>query len=624
MISLYLEVLRVTTAELGVIAGTMATALERSEGWPASAVGFRSKEEPEDDPDRMPGTFYSAWIEGLPRGATLSAESKGLPHRGLRLQVKATADAAPILAALREAFAAHAGSLTWLTPAALPDEWARFQNESTAVLGVRAGLPSTFVLTEGFRGLRFGYVHADLEEDPTAAAQRGDGAFPTLTELRHAIPVGPIPDGESASSLITTAGRVPTADELLAALLGDAGTRPRAELVSSGTGPAFPFARAQPKERVRMETWAAGPWRIRIGRSTGEDPRFQLAVQPLGDGDRALFASSEMQIWKKTSGSVTASACAPSSVEASAMVQRLLECLSRTSVPRPVAAPLPPPGHLDLNRPLAPEVFLRVVSDPRFSALPSLRLRGRTGHRDSFDACLDAFSLLPFACEELVFDEVSASRKAWAKWARAPGLRQLKRLGLKFDTLQDFDDRAFAALVNSIEGLEVLSFFWLDFTLAKLEALVASPMAQTLESLCLGNSAITPPMVDLLLAARFPRLQRLHLRELDVSGPAEQLLRSHPNRPALRDLEIKRYDATVWVSEPHPAPLFFPAAVHRYLKQAPDDWSVHQSGDFASYPDNTVVETVAAHSVVRHSLGGLRVGTAGCQWPRCHSAVRAR
>lgn len=280
-----------------------------------------------------------------------------------------------------------------------------------------------------------------------------------------------------------------------------------------------------------------------------------------------------------------------------------------------------PRSDVDLTRPLPPDAFLRVVSDPRFSALPSLTLRGRTGHGDSFDACLDVFSMLPFECEELVLDEVSASPQAWERWARAPGLWQLKRLGLKFNTLEEFNDRAFEGLVNSVEGLEVLSFFWLELTIAKLEALVASPVSRTLEALCLGNSELTPQMLEVLLGAAFPRLKRLHLRELEVKGPAEQLLRSDPNRPALRALEIKHYDARVWVSEPNPAALFLPAAVHRYVQTAPANWSVHQNGEFADYEDNHVVEHVPAHSVVRHSLGQLRVGTAGCQWPQCHSPV---
>ncbi len=286
----------------------------------------------------------------------------------------------------------------------------------------------------------------------------------------------------------------------------------------------------------------------------------------------------------------------------------------------PVAPPLLPPAEFDLTRPLPADVFLRVVSDARFRALPSLRLRGRTGYRDSFDASLDVFSALPFACKELVFDEVSASPEAWAHWAQAPSLRQLQQLSLKFDTLKDFNDRSFERLVNSAESLERLSLFWLDLSLPKVRALVASPLAQRLETLCLGNSAITPQVADALLAARFPRLRRLHLRELEVSGPTEQLLRAHPNRPALRALEIKRYDATVWVPEPNPSPLFFPAAVHRYVKTAPDDWSVHQQGDFAAYEDNHVVEKIPARTVVRHSLGHLAVGTSGCKWPQCCSA----
>lgn len=330
MISIALSGLRVTSEELCVIAETMAGALERAEGWPAASVKFRSTEEAEDDPDRMPGTFYFAWIEGLPRGATLSAESKGLPHRNLRLKVEVQADADAILAALREALAAHAGSLTWITPAGFPVEWSRFENESMAVLGERAWFPSNEGLTEAFRGLRFGYVFGDLEEDPVAAAGRGGFQFPALAEPRHVIPVGPVPRGETASSLVTGAVRVPTADDILAAMLGGAGSSPRAELLTSGTSPAFLFALAHRTQRVRVETWGAGPWRVRIGQSTGTDPRLQIAVQPLGDGDRALFASSEMEIWRKTSASVAAAASAPSSREAAAMVSRVLELLRRT------------------------------------------------------------------------------------------------------------------------------------------------------------------------------------------------------------------------------------------------------------------------------------------------------
>ena len=297
--------------------------------------------------------------------------------------------------------------------------------------------------------------------------------------------------------------------------------------------------------------------------------------------------------------------------------QDLAHALLGLPLPGPDA--IAPAGDVDLTRPLPREVFLRVVHDPSFRARRALHLRGRTGHRESFDACLQAFSTLPFQCEALSFDEVTASPSAWMQWAGSAGLRQVKRLGLKFDTLKDFNDEAFATLVNSVEGLEVLSLFWLDLTVAKIKALVASPVAQTIETLCFGNAVITPQIVELLLAAEFPRLRQLHLRDLEVTGAAEQLLQEHPNRPALRALEIKRYDATVWVAEPNPSPLFVPKAVHRYLKTVPADWSVHQSGDFDAYPDNTVVEIVPAHSVVHHSLGRLTVGTSGCQWPRCCS-----
>lgn len=286
-------------------------------------------------------------------------------------------------------------------------------------------------------------------------------------------------------------------------------------------------------------------------------------------------------------------------------------------LPLPVPDAIAPAGDVDLTRPLPKELFLRVVHDPLFRAKRALHLRGRTGRQESFDDCLQAFSKMPFQCETLSFDEVSASPAAWTQWAGSPGVRQVKRLGLKFDTLEDFKDEAFAALVNSIERLEALSLFWLDLTPTKIKTLVASPVARTLETLCFGNAVITPQIVELLLGAEFPRLRQLHLRELEVSGRAEQLLNGHTNRPTLRCLEVKHYDATVWVAEPHPAPLFFPAAVHRYLKTAPADWSVHQSGDFDAYPENTVVETIPSRSVVRHSLGGLTVGTSGCQWPRC-------
>lgn len=330
MLSVRLEILRSSSDEIRLAVAAMARSLEASERWPAAKVELRAEEAPEDDPDRAPGTWYFVRVGGLPRGGTLYAESKGQPFCELTLRVETASDVEPILAALRQGFAAQAGPLTWMEPAAFPAEWSRLERETAAVLGVEAWLPSAFLMTESFLGVRFGYLFVDPGlRDPVAEAAGGGFQIPGLTQPRHAIPVGPMPDGETASSLVTNAGRVPAPDEILVALLGDGANLSRAELVASGAGEVLPFALPPLASTVRMEMWAAGPWRVRIGRSTrAGDERFQIAVQHLQGGDRALFASSQMEIWKPTSEAVFAAATAPSGEMASAMVERLLARIS--------------------------------------------------------------------------------------------------------------------------------------------------------------------------------------------------------------------------------------------------------------------------------------------------------
>ena len=57
-----------------------------------------------------------------------------------------------------------------------------------------------------------------------------------------------------------------------------------------------------------------------------------------------------------------------------------------------------------------------------------------------------------------------------------------------------------------------------------------------------------------------------------------------------------------------------------FLEWQPRELSVEGSAEQLLREDNHIVEHVPAHSVVRHSLGPLRVGTTGCR-PGCHSRL---
>ena len=326
MIRVPVETLGYTPDELRRIVARTAKALEASERWPSEKVQLELTEAPEDDPDRASGTWYYAKVTGLPRGATLYSESKGLPHSDLALGVENESDAVAILAALREGFAAFAGPLEWLEPAAFPEEWSRLESEMSAVLGVQRYVPDRFLFTESFLGLSFGYAFVEPGKDPLELVRQGGHRRPALAAPRHAIPVGPVPPGKSASSLVTKSIRLPEPDEILAAFLGDgAKSAPRLERIASGAGSVLPFALPQPDATVALEPWAAGPWRIRIGRaSRRDDERFQIAIQHLQGGERALFASSSMDPWKEKSLAVTAAATAPAQDEAGALVKRML------------------------------------------------------------------------------------------------------------------------------------------------------------------------------------------------------------------------------------------------------------------------------------------------------------
>jgi hypothetical protein len=318
-----LSILLTTPAEMSAVLESAALALERSTGWPARNVSVEQTEGPEDDPDRPPGSWYFLRVSGLPGGARLYSEAKDQPHRDIRLTAESAREAGPILAALRAGFAEHAGPFSWVEPPAFPAEWSRLTSGSAGVLGVRHWVPSGFLLTEHFPDLRFAYAFSPRPQEWVLP--------PRLKEPRELIAVGPVPPaGETASSLITNPGRVPGADAILsAATVGLARTLPRAERVDSDVGGVLLTTMPPAGSTATVETWAAGPWRVRIGRSARkDDERFQIAVQHMNGGDRALFASSHVEPWQAVSHTVGAAACAPARETAVEMVDRLLAAIN--------------------------------------------------------------------------------------------------------------------------------------------------------------------------------------------------------------------------------------------------------------------------------------------------------
>ena len=307
--------LGMTPSELQEVLLDMARILERETRSPAAGVVIEQSEAPEDDVDRMPGTWYFASVRGLPGGATMKLETKGLPIQKVTL----ADDDGVVLRAFREAISARAGALTWSEPAAFPEEWSRLRSE-TASAGLLQWLPSdTWAVTEELGGLRFGYVFTN----PALKRFEYQPPTPRLAEPRFAIPLGPVPETPATSSDsasdVDAPRRAPAPGEILRAVIG--GTPASPELVASGVGPAL-FCHSESMRKVRVETWASGPWRVRIARH--EDPqRFQIAVQHAKGGDRALFASTEGPGSERRA--VTAGAIAPTYDDAQSMTRRFIE-----------------------------------------------------------------------------------------------------------------------------------------------------------------------------------------------------------------------------------------------------------------------------------------------------------